>query len=290
MEKVTSLSVSTVSLFLFIIISALNPPIQHAEAGVYHLVKKNETIWSISRAYGVPLQEIVKVNNIIDVNSIKEDSVLFIPSACQVIDNAVDPEGMNKNGNLETQKNSTGGVKDIATDTRLGKEQSLSETKKEDIAESPEENIHHQKTFDKKAEPQHKTAVPDKKIGSGKNVFIWPVRGDVNACFGIQPNKTFNNWIKIVSSAGKKIKAAESGTVIFSSYLKNYGETIIIKHKNDFATVYTHVKKRLVTIDKNVKKGEPIAILGEKDDAGHVYMNFEIRVKGKAQNPLLFLP
>lgn len=293
MEKVTSLFAFTVTLFLFIIISAFNPPMQQAEAGVYHLVKKNETIWSISRAYGVPLQEIIKVNDIIDMNSIKEDSVLFIPSACQVIDNAVDPEGMNKSRNWDSQKSNAGIVKEIASETRSGKEQSLSETKKtkkEDIVESPEKKIYHHKTFDQQMVAQNKSAVPDKKISSGKNVFIWPVRGVVKACFGVQPNKTFNNWIKIVSSAGRKIKAAESGTVIFSSYLKNYGETIIIKHKNDFATVYTHVKKRLVTIDKHVKKGEPIAILGEKDDVGEVYLNFEIRVKGKAQNPLLFLP
>ncbi|MFA5323043.1 MAG: M23 family metallopeptidase, partial [Smithella sp.] len=89
---------------------------------------------------------------------------------------------------------------------------------------------------------------------------------------------------------GAKVKAAESGTVIFSSTLKNYGEAIIIRHKNNFATVYTHLKKRYVKIDKSVRKGETIAVVGEKDDAGETYINFEIRLKGKAHNPLLFLP
>ncbi len=133
-------------------------------------------------------------------------------------------------------------------------------------------------------------AESEEKITSGKNKFIWPVRGKVKAHFGQQPNKTFNNWIKIVSAAGGKVKAAESGTVIFSSLLKNYGETIIIRHKNNFATVYTHLKKRNVKIDKSVKKGETIAVLGEKDEDGAVYMNFEIRRQGKARDPLLFLP
>ena len=116
------------------------------------------------------------------------------------------------------------------------------------------------------------------------------MRGSVKDNFGIQPNKTYHNWIKIVSAAGIKVKAAASGTVIFSSYLKNYGETIIIRHKDKFTTVYTHLKKRYVRIDKDVKKGEAIALLGEKDDAGVAYMNFEIRLKGKAHNPLFFLP
>jgi lipoprotein NlpD len=108
--------------------------------------------------------------------------------------------------------------------------------------------------------------------------------------FGIQPNKTYNNWIKIVSTTGTKVKAAAAGTVIFSSKLKNYGETVIIRHKDNYATVYTHLKKRYVRIDQSVKKGEAIALLGEKDDAGLTYINFEIRLQGKARNPLLFLP
>ncbi len=293
MEKITSVSWAAVCLFLFIMISALSPPIQNAQGGVYHLVKKNETIWSIARAYGIPVKELAKVNDIIDMNSIKEESVLFIPSACQVIDNAEDTGIFNNQGSRGDHKSRVNGVQNIPMEEKLKKEKSLTITKnlkKEDADESGAAKMRSQKSSDQKEEPKHKTSVPEKAVGAGSNVFIWPVRGEVKACFGVQPNKTFNNWIKIVSSAGKKIKAAESGTVIFSSDLKNYGETIIIKHKNDFATVYTHVKKRLVTIDKNVKKGEPIAILGEKDDAGHVYMNFEIRVKGKAQNPLVFLP
>ena len=120
--------------------------------------------------------------------------------------------------------------------------------------------------------------------------FIWPVKGKVGAQFGIQPNKTYNNWIKIISGSGTKVTAAAAGTVIFSSNLKNYGETIIIRHKDNFATVYTHLKKRYVKIDQSVRKGEAIASMGEKDGSGVVFMNFEIRLKGKARNPLLFLP
>jgi lipoprotein NlpD len=123
-----------------------------------------------------------------------------------------------------------------------------------------------------------------------KNRFIWPVRGSVKTNFGIQPNKTYHNWIKIVSPARTKVKAAASGTVIFSSQLKNYGETVIIRHKDNFASVYTHLKKRYVKTDQNIKKGEMIAVVGETDDAGDAYINFEIRLKGKARNPLFFLP
>ena len=131
----------------------------------------------------------------------------------------------------------------------------------------------------------------EKKIFIDKNRFIWPVRGSVKDNFGIQPNKTYHNWIKIVSTAGAKVKAAASGTIIFSSHLKNYGETIIVRHKDKFTTVYTHLKKRYVRIDQDVKKsGRQLLLSGETDDVGLAYINFEVRLQGKARNPLFFLP
>jgi len=154
----------------------------------------------------------------------------------------------------------------------------------------PAEVIPELKKHGDKIESKSETKIPVEKIQIDKRRFIWPVRGSVTTSFGIQPNKTYHNWIKIVSPARTKVKAAASGIVIFSSQLKNYGETVIIRHKNNFATVYTHLKKRYVRTDQNIKKGETIAIVGETDDAGNAYINFEIRLQGKARNPLFFLP
>ena len=58
-----------------------------------------------------------------------------------------------------------------------------------------------------------------------------------------------------------------------------------IQAANDGVIEEVYVKE-----GQSVKKGETLAALGEKDETGDVYMNFEIRLQGKAQNPLLFLP
>ncbi|MFA5323687.1 MAG: M23 family metallopeptidase, partial [Smithella sp.] len=225
MEKINPRSalvffvILTLSLFLV----CFQPQAQARQtAGVYHLVKKNETIQMIAKAYGVPLQTLIKANNIVDADHVKEGYVMFIPSASRVIDNIVPDIKIKKTeANIKTKKYSS--KKTIKT-----------------------------KSSEKKIVPSSKP-VPDKKMQAGNNRFIWPVRGEVKDTFGVQPNKTFHNWIKITASAGAKVKAAESGTVIFSSTLKNYGEAIIIRHKNNFATVYTHLKKRYVKIDKSVR-------------------------------------
>lgn len=344
------------------------------EKGVYHLVKKNETVEMIAATYGYSLPKLIRINNISDVNSVKEGSVLFIPSASRVKDVASEVKNKNawtdinlakkeviKEAKVSAEKPTAAQKKETVKTEQDGKKQKsklaivaepvqdkktadgkitpqsktpLSEKKisvgkdeltKKDTKEikspaeisaavqkketvkteqSPEikpsktavskepsaESVANKKTSEEKNAPELKAAVPEKKIQAGKNKFIWPVKGDVTANFGAQPNKTFNNWIKIISSADTKVKAAESGMVIFSSSLKNYGETIIIRHTDNFATVYTHLKKRYVKIDRNVKKGETIALLGEKDDSGKAYMNFEVRQQGKARNPIQYLP
>ena len=301
-------------LALFLILSCFRPQVQKTQAiGVYHLVKKNETVRMIARAYHVKLQDLVEMNNITDLNSIKEGYVIFIPDANQVIDDVmVHVKTMDNAAGIKTKKDISGNVKAIAKnqdakEVNPVKEAPVAVYKKEappvmqsPTRQQPKVTVHEkpvpEKTFQEKnisegrVGSKSKVKSHEEEIKIDKNRFIWPVRGSVKTNFGIQPNKTYHNWIKIVSPARTKVKAAASGTVIFSSQLKNYGETVIIRHKDNFATVYTHLMKRYVKTDQNIKKGEMIAIVGETDDAGNAYINFEIRLQGKARNPLFFLP
>ncbi|HNQ65661.1 MAG TPA: M23 family metallopeptidase [Smithella sp.] len=295
MEKIAARAKPVFFLLLVcLIFSCWQFRLQKAQAaGVYHLVKKHETVWSIARAYGVSVQGLVTINHIDDVNQIEEGSVLFIPSAERVIDDTANIKKEKADEAPQTDIRDSGRTGDEKNSKKAGSKKIAAEAapvKTGDLQDSATAKIRD----DKPTDPQNKTVeemvVPNRKIKATHNKFLWPVQGEIKAHFGIQPNKTFHNWVKIVSASGKKIKAAESGTVIFSSHLKNYGETIIIRHKDHFATVYTHLKKRLVKMDTPVKKGEAIAVLGEKDDDGAVYMNFEVRLKGKAVNPLSYLP
>ena len=47
--------------------------------GVYHRVKKGQTLWRISKTYGVPLDELIRINRISDVRRIKAGQAIFIP-------------------------------------------------------------------------------------------------------------------------------------------------------------------------------------------------------------------
>ncbi|PKN76875.1 MAG: hypothetical protein CVU52_02890 [Deltaproteobacteria bacterium HGW-Deltaproteobacteria-10] len=282
--------------------------------GIYHRVKKGETFRGIARAYAVKMQDLAEVNNIRNPDLIEEGSVIFIPDANQVIDDVItSAKKIDTETKTATRADSVTKVKPSPESDSGKKVRSAAEDtgsadnkvlplamapEKEKIAKlTPREDVPltastpARKPADEKLEHKSKSTVEEKEdIQFEKKQFIWPVRGSVKTRFGIQPNKTYHNWVKIVSVAGSSVKAAANGMVIFSAHLKDYGETIIIRHENSYATVYTHLKKRYVKTDQKIKKGDVIAVIGEIDEAGDSYMNFEVRLHGKARNPLFFLP
>jgi Membrane proteins related to metalloendopeptidases len=319
MERIKSVLTSGlfILLALLFIISCSGLQVREAPAkGVYHRVKKGETVWSIARAYRIKLQDLAEINDISDPNLLEEGAVVFIPAANQVIDDVMTyvknldaasktiakTDGSDKvKGSAEIingEKGKSSTETKPATDKKIEIPAAISEKQQEVKIEQRDELKKANTTPAIKlsgekieTEPKIKPRVEEKEqIKLEKKLFIWPVRGSVKTRFGIQPNKTYHNWIKIVSTTGTPVKAAASGAVIFSSRLKNFGETVIIRHEDNFSTVYTHLKKRYVRTDQNVKKGEAIALVGETDGAGNAYINFEIRLQGKVRNPLFFLP
>lgn len=52
-----------------------------AHVGVYHKVRKGETLWRISRTYGISYQEVAEVNNIRNPAKIRAGRRIFIPKA-----------------------------------------------------------------------------------------------------------------------------------------------------------------------------------------------------------------
>jgi LysM repeat protein len=73
-------------LILCLVVIALAIPVSAAAApaqssgGVWHLVKRGETLNSIGRVYGVPVDAIAAVNGLVHVNQIWAGTWLWIPA------------------------------------------------------------------------------------------------------------------------------------------------------------------------------------------------------------------
>ena len=73
------------------------------------------------------------------------------------------------------------------------------------------------------------------------------------------------------------------------SELRGFGKLIIIKHNDDYISVYAHNNVMLVKENETVKRGQKIAEMGSTD-APRVELHFEIRLRGKSIDPVGLLP
>jgi murein DD-endopeptidase MepM/ murein hydrolase activator NlpD len=56
------------------------------EAGVFHVLRQGQTLYAVSRAYGVPVETLSKVNGITDPTRIPAGSALFVPGARRTLE------------------------------------------------------------------------------------------------------------------------------------------------------------------------------------------------------------
>jgi murein DD-endopeptidase MepM/ murein hydrolase activator NlpD len=120
--------------------------------------------------------------------------------------------------------------------------------------------------------------------------FQWPVaQGVVSSGFGIR-NGAMHSGVDIAAPVGTPVLAADSGIVIFSGTLHGYGNTVIIRHDDDYATVYGHNERNLVSEGTRVVRGQQIGEIGRSGHTTGANLHFEVRRDNIARNPLAYLP
>lgn len=134
------------------------------------------------------------------------------------------------------------------------------------------------------AEQGEKSKVTYKKLD-----FIWPVEGKITDVFREAENKK-HQGIDISSPIGTPIRASNAGRVIYSNNsIKGYGNLIILRHSEEYVSVYAHNQVNLVEEGTWAEKGQVIGKVGQTGKATGPHLHFEIRKNNKALNPLLFL-
>ena len=133
---------------------------------------------------------------------------------------------------------------------------------------------------------------PKPKTAS-KGYYKWPIQGRITSYFGgryIFGSYSYHGGIDIKASYGAAVKAADGGTVTFAGTKGTYGKLVIIKHDNGTQTYYGHNSSLLVRAGEKVYQGQTIAKAGSTGRSTGVHCHFEIRINGKAVNPLNYLP
>ena len=245
-----------------------------------YVVKRGDTLYSIALEHGVDYRELAQLNQLEDPARIRigQELRLSAPeerSAAQIGAARAPTQIESRPLGPAAPQPAESGMKTEPKALRLPySEQNLASLSKAEIR--PE----------LKPEAKPEPAKPAVERDPEAIEFAWPARGRVLQAFA-EPN---SKGLDIAGKPGDPVLAAASGRVMYTGTgIRGYGKLIVIKHDNNFNSVYAHNREILVKEGQNVTRGQRIAELGDTD-ADTPKLHFEIRKSGKPVDPARYLP
>ena len=293
-------------------------PAPRRDASGHHIVGDGDTLYNISRKYGVEVSRIRNANNLYG-NDIKLGQRLIIPGLTKssalkkapakapLRTRYVVAQGDTAYSIARRYGVTTGELAEannLSDLTRLREGQHLVIPNKGDQqgavrVASIDEKIGLNKVTSVKQPARKpikrankikpvKSGVSSQLAGHGK--FVWPARGRILSNFGRQKSGTINDGVNLALPVGSNIKAAGDGVVAYSgSELKGYGKLILVRHKNNWVTAYAHNSELMVKRGDKVRRGQLIAKSGKSGSVLQPQLHFELRRGSKPVNPMKHL-
>ena len=115
-----------------------------------------------------------------------------------------------------------------------------------------------------------------------------PVKGTIAGRFGSPRAESGASWkgVFIRAAEGVAVKAVAAGAVVFSDWLRGFGNLLIIDHGDDFLSVYGYNESLLAAVGASVKSGESVATVGNSGGNPDSGLYFELRHQGQPFDPL----
>ena len=238
-------------------------------AGGYK-VQSGDSLWSIAKKTGTTTAALKAANNM-DGAALRVGQVLVVPtqSASAAKSANVDPiitgsSKPNKPASVTADAAKTSKTEPLPTYTAPKKTDAAIAEAEKDAAAAPEQT------------------------GIGK--MRWPARGKVVAGYGAKSAGKSNDGIDISLPAGSPVKAAENGVVIYAGDgLKEFGNTVLVRHEDGLVTVYGHNSNLKVKRGDKVTRGQDIASSGASGDTETPKLHFEVRKNSTPVDPSKYL-
>ena len=118
----------------------------------------------------------------------------------------------------------------------------------------------------------------------------WPIRGTVMARFGTdRPEGGIWRGILVRADAGAAVQVVGAGTVVYSNWLRGFGNLLIVDHGQEYLSVYAYNQSLLKQVGDTVRAGETVALAGSTGGQVDSALYFEIRHRGVAVDPIAYL-
>ena len=127
-----------------------------------------------------------------------------------------------------------------------------------------------------------------------KGKLLWPATGKIVSFFGKQTHPvlgtiTENSGIEIETASGAPVRAVSDGMVVTITWLRGFGNTIIVLHDNNYYTVYSHVEDINVIQDEYVDAGQQMATVSSDGSMNGTRLHFELWQEQNKLNPSTWL-
>jgi len=146
-----------------------------------------------------------------------------------------------------------------------------------------------------KADQSHANAIREdvlSKLPQGEGLkrgIARPVKGQILARYGSnRPDGGAWRGVLIGAATGTPVRAVAAGTVIYATWLRGFGNLIIVDHSDEFVTVYAHNEALLKGVGDTVRSGDTIAEAGNTGGQLDSALYFEIRHRGVPLDPQLY--
>jgi len=269
------------------------PPGDHNSrySGTY-TVQPGDSLYGISRNFGVPVGELQRANGITDARGVKAGTVLRVP----------DGSGGSTNGAIQQvvvtppAQHQQYSAPSYSPPQQPAPQQAVAQSN--DASSQPTiingsgngGGTQYTQVATRNSNNVAAGATSSPRQSSGSDKLRWPVSGRIITGFGQRADGTHNDGINLSVPLGTSVHAAESGTVAYAgAELKGYGNLVLLRHDNGWVTAYAHNDQLMVKRGDKVQRGQVIATAGRTGSVDQPQVHFELRQGSKPVDPVPFL-
>jgi len=128
------------------------------------------------------------------------------------------------------------------------------------------------------------------RIAAQKAPFAKPVKSAsrLTSGFGYRWGR-MHKGTDFAAPHGTPIYSTADGVVIHAGWLSGYGKLVKIQHQFGIETRYAHLSKFRVKVGQRVSRGQRIGDMGNTGRSTGTHLHYEVRVGGKAVNPMIYI-
>ncbi len=128
------------------------------------------------------------------------------------------------------------------------------------------------------------------RLAVEKTPFMIPLTQSFRYTSGFGPRwGRMHSGTDFAGAHGSPIRATADGVVTHAGRAGAYGNLVKVQHAYGYETRYAHASKIYVKVGQRVSRGDRVAAMGNTGRSTGTHLHYEIRIGGKAINPMRYI-